>query len=314
MNAENTPGRPRAEMTAPMHRETARVRPGRTNAELAALVPHPRAAANKYTRGHLSLVVGSAAYPGAACLASAAGERAGAGYTEVFCAGKSMITVRGWRPSLVVRDWHTWKPERIAAVRADRPAACVIGCGFDAEERALTSLLMETVRAYPGPLLIDGGALTLLANATGLRLCRRRAEAGLPTVLTPHGGEAARLARGAQVDETLEPPALACALAGAYRAVVALKGPTTFIASSDGAAEAMDRGTAALAKAGTGDVLAGFIGSLLAQGIAPRDAAALGCALHAEAGRAAADALTDICVSAEDLITYLPAALRALES
>ena len=86
--------------------EDLKVAPGRGNAELACLLPHPAADANKYTRGHLSLVVGSAAYPGAACLAAAAGERGGAGYTEVFCAGKSMITVRGWRPSLVVRDWR----------------------------------------------------------------------------------------------------------------------------------------------------------------------------------------------------------------
>ena len=95
---------------------------------------------------------------------------------------------------------------------------------------------------------------------------------------------------------------------------MALKGPVTFIACPDGTAEVMDRGTSALAKAGTGDVLAGMIGALLAQGLDPRDAAALGCALHAEAGRTAAAALTDICVAAEDLITYLPDAIRAIES
>ena len=319
------------------------VAPGRSNAELARLLPHPAADANKYTRGHLSLVAGSAAYPGAACLAAAAGERTGAGYTEVFCAGKSMITVRGWRPSLVVRDWRAWKPAKAPAPRPGHPTACVIGCGFDAAETSLTSLLMETVRSWEAPLLID--ALALLANATGLRLARERAAAGRATLLTPHGGEAARLAQGAR--EALEeaevaatrgtrsplaeaaaalspasratlaeaapaPAALARALAEAYGAVVALKGPVTFIASPDGTAEVMDRGTSALAKAGTGDVLAGMIGALLAQGLDPRDAAALGCALHAEAGRAAAAAFTDICASAEDLVTFLPEAIRAI--
>ena len=87
-----------------------------------------------------------------------------------------------------------------------------------------------------------------------------------------------------------------------------------FIASPDGTAEIMARGTSALAKAGTGAVLAGMIGALLAPGLDPRDAAALGCSLHAEAGRTAAAALTDICVAAEDLITYLPDAIRAIES
>ena len=158
--------------------EDLKVAPGRGNAELACLLPHPAADANKYTRGHLSLVVGSAAYPGAACLAAAAGERGGAGYTEVFCAGKSMITVRGWRPSLVVRDWRAWKPAKAPAPRPGHPTACVIGCGFDAAETSLTSLLMETVRGWEAPLLIDGGALGLLANATGLRLARERAAAG----------------------------------------------------------------------------------------------------------------------------------------
>ena len=175
---------------------------GRQCPSWPVLLPHPAADANKYTRGHLSLVVGSAAYPGAACLAAAAGERAGAGYTEVFCAGKSMITVRGWRPSLVVRDWRAWKPAKAPAPRPGHPTACVIGCGFDAAETSLTSLLMETVRGWEAPLLIDGGALGLLANATGLRLARERAAAGRSTLLTPHGGEAARLARGAR--EALE--------------------------------------------------------------------------------------------------------------
>jgi len=73
-----------------------------------------------------------------------------------------------------------------------------------------------------------------------------------------------------------------------------------------------DRGPAPLAKAGTGDVLAGIIGALLAQGLAPRDAAALGCALHAEAGRASAQELTEICVSAEDVIAALPQDVRAI--
>ena len=161
---------------------------------------------------------------------------------------------------------------------------------------------METVRGWEAPLLIDGGALGLLANATGLRLARERAAAGRSTLLTPHGGEAARLAQGAREAlgeaedaaargtrsplaeaagalspasrSTLAaadpaPAALACALAEAYGAVVALKGPVTFIASPDGTVEVMDRGTSALAKAGTGDVLAGIVGALLAQGLSP---------------------------------------------
>ncbi len=299
--------------------------PGRSNEDLAALLPFPAAEANKYTRGHLSLVAGSAAYPGAACLAATGATRAGAGYTEVFCAGKSMITVRSWMPSLVVRDWRTWHPARLEAPKPGHPTACVIGCGFDPEDSAPEPLVMETLRTFPGPVLIDGGALALLATPTGLRLAAERAaatpgstgEGGAaaagPLVLTPHGGEAARLARGARLPSFgSDTPALAVAIARAYEAVVVLKGPVTYIATADGTVEVMDRGTAALAKAGTGDVLAGILGALLAQGLAPTDAAALGCALHAEAGRAAAEALTAISITAEDVANALPAAIRSL--
>ncbi|WP_304596860.1 NAD(P)H-hydrate dehydratase [Adlercreutzia caecimuris] len=286
--------------------------PSRDNAALAALAPWPDPQANKYTRGKLSLVAGAAAYPGAACLAGAAAERAGAGYTEVFCAGESLLAVRSFRPSLVARDWREWHPARQEARRADRTGACVIGCGFDGDARQ-RELVAETVRAATGPVLIDGGALGLMADKAGQRLARERAERGVgPLVLTPHGGEAARLARGAELEGALGGPELAAGLARAYRALVVLKGPITFIADAEGIVETMDRGTAALAKAGTGDVLAGIIGALLAQGLAPRDAAALGCALHAEAGRAAAQELTEICVSAEDVIASLPQAVRAI--
>lgn len=292
---------------------TASATPARSDAQLAALLPHPTADANKYTRGKLYLVAGAAPYPGAARLAGTAAERAGAGYVELFCAGKSLLAVRCASPSLVARDWRAWHPAQLEPPRAGHPCACVIGCGFDASP-ALMELLAETVRAFPAALLVDGGALGLLASETGLRLAAERAarSEAAPLVITPHGGEAARLARAADVDDTLNAPELAAALAKAYHALCVLKGPRTFVADTSGAVELMDRGTPALAKAGTGDVLAGIIGALLAQGLAPRDAAALGCALHAEAGRAAADTLTDICATAEDVIAFLPAAVRVI--
>lgn len=283
----------------------------RDNAALAALLPWPAADANKYARGKLYLIAGAASYPGAARLAASAAERAGAGYVELFCAGKTLLAVRcGAQPSLVAHDWRAWHPAHLARSRAEHPTACVIGCGFegDAFERGL---LAETLRAFAGPVLVDGGALGLIADETGRRLAAERAQdsAG-PLVLTPHGGEAARLARGASLDDGLEAPELAVALARAYHALVVLKGPITFIADESDNVEKMERGTPALAKAGTGDALAGIIGALMAQGLAPRDAAALGCALHAEAGRAAAAELTEICAGAQDVIDCLPRAVR----
>lgn len=163
------------------------------------------------------------------------------------------------------------------------------------------------------PLLVDGGALAALATGEGRARAAARAAQGRALVLTPHGGEAARLARAARLDrgDAADPVRLAPALAAAYGAVCVLKGPDTHV--SDGARTVLvDRGTAALAKAGTGDVLAGVVGALLAQGLSPLDAAVLGATLHAEAGRVAEERATAIGAIPEDVLDALPAAIRRL--
>lgn len=279
---------------------------------LRALVPHPSADANKYTRGKLLLVGGSAAYPGAACLASAASERAGAGYTEAFVARESLDVVRSFRPSVVVRPWE----ELTAAALGDgvvprHPQAVAIGSGMTGAGRAERSLVLRVLEHAATPVLADGGALTVLAAAAGRAAAAKRAQEGWPLVVTPHGGEAARLAAGARIAEQ-EPCALAEALAAAYSCVVVLKGPVTHIAAPGEPTLLMDKGTPALAKAGTGDVLAGAIGSLLAQGVPPRDAAALGATLHGLAGRAAAERFGSVSVTAEDVVEALSQAIRML--
>lgn len=101
-------------------------------ADLAGCVPHPARDANKYSRGRLVVVGGSAAYPGAACLAACAGQRMGAGYTEVFCAERSVPIVRAARASLVVRSWDGLNADALAAEQEGRPAAVVVGPGVDA--------------------------------------------------------------------------------------------------------------------------------------------------------------------------------------
>lgn len=293
--------------------------------ELRTLMPRLALDANKYTRGKLVLAAGSAAYPGAACLAAFAAQRAGAGYVEVVCAPESVGVVQGARPSLVVRSWDAFDP---AALTADtrHPRACVVGPGFEGNDAWQRSLVLRVVDAAEAPVLVDGGALSALASAEGLAYAHRRATCGRALVLTPHGGEAARLARAARVEPPATPADAASAsvpgvaltsavfardLARAYRCIVALKGPDTFV--SDGTVvAAVTEGTAVLAKAGTGDVLAGVIGSLLAQGVDPFGAAVLGATLHARAGCAAAARVGEVSVVPEDVIDALPHVLRAL--
>lgn len=277
---------------------------------LDELLPFPDRDANKSSRGRLVLVAGSAMYPGAACLAALAGQRMGAGYTEVVTDAAAADLVRAFRPSLVVRDANAWLKADPPVSKPDKPAACVVGPGFDPDDDTTKTLLFHALSTSAAPVLVDGGALSTLATEEGRTLCRERFIADRPTVVTPHGGEAARLAKPLGLS-TEDPRKLAENLSLSYGAVVALKGPITWI--SDGEDEScMDEGTPALAKAGTGDVLAGMIGSLLAQGLDPMDACLLAATLHARAARCAADEMTAICVAAEDVVEYLPCAIRRL--
>ena len=156
--------------------------------------------------------------------------------------------------------------------------------------------------------MVDGGALSAVSDDAGRSCLQQRAADGRATVLTPHGGEAARLAKGLEL--VFEGPAQeAAALAHWLGCVVALKGPDTYI--SDGAKTVrVSEGTPALAKAGTGDVLAGMVGALLAAGLSAFDAASLGVCAHARAGRMAARQQGVIGVVPEDVAEW---AGRALE-
>lgn len=281
-------------------------------AALAKLVPVLDEAANKYTRGKLRLFAGTAAYPGAACLAAVASQRAGAGYTEVFTDPPIVPLVQAHRASLVVRPFDAWDRAAEQPSEARHPHAYAAGSGFDPADEDALRMVGLVLDAAQAPVLVDGGGLQALVDGRMREACLRRGQAGFATILTPHGGEAARLAGplGIAVED---PSALATDLAQAYAAVVVLKGPDTFI-SDGGNLYLMDEGGPMLAKAGTGDVLAGIIGGLLAQGVQPFGACVLGTVLHARAANVAAEQLDELSVCAEDVITCLPETLRAVRN
>jgi hydroxyethylthiazole kinase-like uncharacterized protein yjeF len=182
----------------------------------------------------------------------------------------------------------------------------VLGPGMGHEEGpadALAQALLQVV----APLLLDADALTLLAQAgSAQELCEARAQKGHALLLTPHAGELERLLKATGTQSPQQ-------LARVLHATVVAKGPITTIASEDRSIFSA-LGTAALAKAGTGDVLAGVIGSLVAQGVAPFEAAALGVYLHSQAGVLAQARLGMRSVMAEDVLDALAAALVALET
>lgn len=301
-------------MSAPLQRYPAE--------RLVELLPHPAPEANKYTRGTLAFIGGSAAYPGAALLACAAAQRIGAGYVLAHCAPETVPLLRAQRPSLVVRSWDEIEPSAVRS-HEGHPAACLIGCGMDGADDAQRGIVLDALSACELPCVLDGGALAAVASDAGQRLCIEHARAGSSIILTPHGGEAAVLAAHAGIAPVpagapiAQQAAFACALSEAYAATVLLKGPASIISNASDASRPdvpylMDEGTPALAKAGTGDVLAGMVGALLAQGLDASDAAVLAATLHARAGRAAAARLGDISVCAEDVLEAIPRAIRFL--
>ncbi len=254
-----------------------------TGGDVRARLRIPGASDDKRTRGTFAVRTGSDAYPGAAVLGIEAAWRAGAGYVRYIGPRRPADLVLARRPETVVAE-----PASVSAVHAD---AWVIGSGTDPalrppeETAALRHLLAGAV-----PVVVDAGALDLLP-------------ADAPVIATPQEGEfarlRARLGLAPERAEALQDPARRAAAvretADALGGTVLLKGATTLVAGPGAAPViAIDAGTGWLAAAGTGDVLAGVIGALVAadraagRGSSPAALAASAAWLHGRAGRLAA--------------------------
>lgn len=220
--------------------------------------------------GTLAVIGGAASMVGAALLAARAALRFGAGRVLVELIGARDIQIDPMQPELMLR----------AAGTTDELAAIVIGCGLGVDERA--SAALSRVIDGATPLVIDADALTLLASDAALadRLRLRRGT----TILTPHPLEAARLLGTSSAVAQSDRVAAALQLARQTSAIVVLKGAGTVIADSDGRYALNPTGSPALATAGSGDVLAGMLGALLAQRHADWTAALAAVWLHGRAG------------------------------
>ena len=272
----------------------------------------PAPDANKYSRGKLVLIAGSDRYPGAACLATRAAQRMGAGYVEVFTTPMARPFILSSCPSAVVRLVSEFDVASFSQVQPGKPRAIAIGPGFDPDDESGEQLLAHVLKKAACPVLVDGGALAAFCSKRVRKAQAKRYERGHFTVVTPHGGEARRLAEWYGVPTMEGPVKFGADLGCAMGAVVVLKGPDTYICSDNDVVFSMCEGTAALAKAGTGDVLAGMIASLLAQGLDPKHGAYLGATLHARAGVLAAQRFTDIGVLPEDVIDFIPEAVARM--
>ena len=243
------------------------------------------------------VVAGSPTMRGAAALASLAALRAGAGYVRLSvpgCEPDAAVPAEVVFHPLPAAGWH----ERMDTSRF---GSLVVGPGLGRDPQTATAVRALVTRATV-PLVLDGDALAALGDDPATTLAAARA----PVVLTPHDGEYELLAGRRPGPDRLA-AARSLAAAGAH---VLLKGSTTVVAAPGGAARLITSGDARLATAGAGDVLAGMIGALLAQGAEPLDAASLAAHVHGMAGSLS----PPVGLIAGDLLGAIPAALAtALE-
>ena len=237
-------------------------------ADVAARWPVPAAHDDKYTQGVTGVMAGSATYPGAAILCTGAAVAATSG----------MVRYAGTAAHEVVDHW----PEVIAVsnvAAAGRVQAWVVGPGLGTDEAGAAALWFALDTELP--VIVDADALTILAAHPDVVTGR-----SAPTVLTPHAGEFARLAGHPPGADRV---AATRRLADQFGATVLLKGNVTVVADPGGGVYLNPAGQSWAATAGSGDVLSGVIGALLATGLPPGEAAALAAFVHARAAALAAE-------------------------
>jgi NAD(P)H-hydrate epimerase len=266
--------------------------------EMAPLVPRRGAGDHKGTNGHVLVIAGSPGKTGAALLAAEAAVRGGAGLTTLATDPACFEAVQGR-----VREVMT------APLAADAGALAALAKG----KRALVwgpgmptapewgEFLRGALARLGVPAVVDADGLNHLAADVSAA----RAATG-PLVLTPHPGEAARLLGRTTEEVQADRVAAARALADATGAVVVLKGARTVVAAPGGLAALNASGNPGLGTGGTGDVLSGLLGALLAQGLAAWDAARLGVYLHGLAGDLAAAEIGPVGMAAGDLLPRIP--------
>jgi ADP-dependent NAD(P)H-hydrate dehydratase / NAD(P)H-hydrate epimerase len=274
--------------------------------EVGRLLPPRPQDSHKGDFGHVLVIAGSRGKTGAALLAAQACVRAGAGLTTLAVPAAVQPGLEGQVREAMTAALPAANDEAaLGELLAGRAAVvCGPGLGLTAETQALVAAV---VRRCAAPLVLDADGLNAVAGTSLLR------ERPGPTIVTPHPGEMARLVgsdtRRVQGDRL----GTARTFAADERVVVVLKGARTIVASPDGGAAISPTGNPGMASGGTGDVLAGILGALVAQRLAPFDAAVLGVFAHGAAGDAVAARQGEVGLAASDLVAELPATLAALQ-
>ncbi len=279
---------------------------------LSEALPRRRPLSHKGTYGHLLILAGSRGKTGAAVMAAEAALRAGVGLVTVASAASAIPMMAPRLPEAM------WEPlpetdsgavsrkaaPRLRELLRDRQAFA-LGPGLGTEDDTV-SLVYEMVAASEIPTVADADALNALAGEPS------RIPAGRALALTPHPGEAGRLLGSTAQEIERDRLRAARRLAQQTKTHVLLKGYRTLVSDPRGNVQVNLNGNPGMATGGTGDVLTGILGALLAQGVDVDDALPLGAHIHGLAGDIGAAEIGQTALIATDLIGKLPAALRAL--
>lgn len=264
-------------------------------ADVAALLPLRPPTGHKGTFGKVAVVAGSRAYSGAALMAAQGALRSGAGLIFLAVPEDAVPLVAGRVPEVIIRSYNSLS-DLLSSVDA-----VALGSGLgrdDAAQRVVT----EVLTSWHGPLVVDADGLAL-AGLEGLRAA---------SVITPHPGEAARLLGLSTKEVQADRLAAARRLARETGSVAVLKGARTLVALDADTVRVNPTGNSGLGTGGTGDVLTGLVGGLLAQGLRASDAALAGVYLHGLAGDLAAGRLGRRGMGSSDVAAMLPEAYRVL--
>ncbi len=278
------------------------------------LLPERVRDAHKGDCGRVLVVAGSVGMTGAAALAANSAVKIGAGLVTL-AVPESLNDILETKLTEVITKPLPETTERTSRAKAFDVLmeiipdfdALVVGPGLSTHESTVT-LVRQLVIGVEGPMIVDADALNALVGQTGLMKKRKG-----PTILTPHAGELGRLLGVPAAEIQADRLGAAQSASEQWGATVILKGARTVVAGGD-CLYINPTGNPGMATAGTGDVLAGLLGGLVAQGLPPYPAAVLATYLHGGSGDLAADDLTELALTATDLIDYLPAAIKDLRA
>lgn len=257
--------------------------------------PQVEADVYKSQRGHCMIIGGDQGYGGAVAMAAESALRVGSGLTSVATQPQHITAVLARCPEVMAcgvisgQQLEPW---------LHRPSTLVIGPGMG--RSAWSEQLLQKAVAAGLPMVLDADALNILAQGVVVP-----AGKDYQWVLTPHAAEAARLLDVTVEEIQADRFTAVRQIQQKYNAVVLLKGSGTLIAGQDSVIKVCPYGNSAMATAGTGDLLSGIIGGLIAQGMSLQMATELGCCLHSAAADMAVDALGSRGISATDLLPYI---------